>query len=99
MAINGAIADCNKKGGGVVLVPQGLWLTGPVVLKSNVNLHIDRAAIIQFTDDKNQYPIVAGNWEGHPAARCQSPISATDAENIAITGGGIVDGNGDAGAG
>jgi len=95
-AINAAIVDCNKKGGGVVVVPQGLWLTGPVVLKSNVNLHIDRAAIIQFTDDKSQYPIVAGNWEGHPAARCQSPISATDAENIAITGGGIVDGNGDA---
>ncbi|MBS1606692.1 MAG: glycoside hydrolase family 28 protein [Bacteroidetes bacterium] len=94
-AINAAIVDCNKKGGGVVLVPPGLWLTGPVVLLSNVNLHIDRAAVVQLTDDKDQYPIVAGNWEGHPAARCQSPVSATDAENIAITGGGIVDGNGD----
>jgi len=96
VAINAAIVDCNKKGGGVVLVPPGLWLTGPVVLLSNVNLHIDRAAMIQFTDDKSQYPIVAGNWEGHPAARCQSPVSAVDAENVAITGGGVVDGNGDA---
>jgi len=94
-AINTAIEACSKKGGGVVLVPAGLWATGPIVLRSGVNLHIDRAAILQFTADKDQYPIVAGNWEGHPAARCQSPITATDAENIAITGGGIVDGNGD----
>jgi polygalacturonase len=95
-AINEAIADCSRKGGGVVLVPQGLWLTGPLVMGSNVNLHLDRAAILQFTADFDQYPIIAGNWEGHPAARCQSPVSGTDLENIAITGSGIIDGNGDA---
>src|SRR6185503_10979533 len=61
-----------------------------------VNLHIDRAAILQFTADFSQYPLVEGNWEGHPAARCQSPMSASDVENIAITGGGIIDANGDA---
>jgi len=94
-AINAAIDACSSKGGGVVNVPAGLWLTGPVVMKSNVNLHIDRAAILQFTADKDQYPVIAGNWEGHPAARCQSPISGTDLVNIAITGGGIIDGNGD----
>ena len=94
-SINAAIDACSKKGGGVVLIPQGLWLTGPIVLQSNVNLHVDRAAIVQFTSDKDQYPIVAGNWEGHPAARCQSPISGADLENIAVTGGGIIDGNGD----
>jgi len=94
-AINAAIDACSKKGGGVVLVPQGYWLTGPIVLQSNVNLHIDRAATLQFTADKDQYPIVAGNWEGHPAARCQSPISGTNLENIAVTGTGIIDGNGD----
>ncbi|HLZ89859.1 MAG TPA: glycoside hydrolase family 28 protein, partial [Puia sp.] len=94
-AINAAIADCSSKGGGVVLIPAGLWLTGPITLRSNVNLHVHRAAILQFTDDKDQYPIVAGNWEGHPAARCQSPISGADLQNIAITGGGIIDGNGD----
>jgi len=94
-AINETISACARQGGGVVLVPKGLWLTGPIVLKSNVNLHIDRAAIVQFTSDKDQYPIIAGNWEGHPAARCQSPISGTGLINIAITGGGIIDGNGD----
>jgi polygalacturonase len=95
VAINKAIEACNKNGGGVVLVPGGLWLTGPVVLKSNVNLHIVREAVLQFTADFNQYLLVEGNWEGLPSYRNQSPISATNATNIAITGTGIVDGNGD----
>jgi len=93
--INDAINACARQGGGVVLVPKGLWITGPIVLRSNVNFHVDRAAILQFTNDKDQYPVVTGNWEGHPAARCQSPISGNDLVNIAITGGGIIDGNGD----
>lgn len=95
-SINKAIAYCSAKGGGVVLVPQGLWLTGPVVLKSNVDLHISRAALLQFTGDKDQYPLVKGNFEGHEAVRNQSPISATDAVNIGITGEGIIDGHGEA---
>jgi len=78
----------------VVLIPQGLWLTGPIVLKSNVDLHVDRAALVLFTDDKSQYALVKGNYEGHPAVRNESPISGTDLENIAITGGGVFDGNG-----
>jgi len=94
--INKAIAECSAKGGGVVLVPQGLWLTGPIVLKSNVDLHIERAALLQFTDDKSQYPLIEGNYEGHAAIRNQSPISGTELENIAITGEGIIDGHGEA---
>ena len=95
LAINKAIDDCSRKGGGVVVVPRGLWLTGPLTLRSHVNLYIDRAAIIQFTADHDQYPIAVGNWEGHPAARCQSPLSGHDLEDVAITGTGIIDGNGD----
>ncbi len=93
-SINAAIAACSAKGGGVVLIPQGLWLSGPIVLKSNVNLHIDRAGMVLFTDDKSQYALVEGNYEGHPAARNESPISGTNLTNIAITGEGIFDGNG-----
>ena len=93
-SINAAITACNAKGGGVVYIPQGLWLTGPIVLKSNVNLHVDRAALVQFTDDKSQYALVEGNYEGHKAVRNESPISGTDLVNIAITGDGIFDGNG-----
>jgi polygalacturonase len=95
-SINAAIDACSKKGGGVVVIPAGQWLTGPVVLKSNVNLHLKRNALLQFTDDFSQYPLTEGNWEGLPAVRNQSPLSAVGAENIAITGFGIIDGNGDA---
>ncbi|MDQ6756768.1 MAG: glycoside hydrolase family 28 protein, partial [Bacteroidota bacterium] len=95
-SINAAISDCNKKGGGVVVVPPGFWLTGPVEIKSNVNLHLQKNAVLQFTKDFDQYPLVEGNWEGVPQMRNQSPLSANNAENIAVTGFGIVDGNGDA---
>jgi polygalacturonase len=93
-AINDAITACSNKGGGVVLIPTGLWLTGPIIFKSNVNLSVSRAALLQFTDDKSQYPLVKGNFEGKPAMRNQSPISGENLENIAITGTGIIDGNG-----
>ena len=95
-AINAAIDACNKKGGGVVVVPAGLWLTGPLVLKSNVNLHLKKGALLQFTKDFNQYQLVEGNWEGIPQMRNQSPVSATNATNIAITGFGVIDGGGEA---
>ncbi len=95
-AIQKAIDECHAKGGGTVAVPAGLWLTGPIVLKSNVNLNLATGATLLFTADKSRYPLVKGNWEGYPQMRNQSPISAEGATNIAITGNGIIDGNGDA---
>lgn len=95
-SINKTIEAVSQKGGGVVLIPSGLWLTGPIELKSNVNLHLKRDAILQFTDDFDQYKLVQGNWEGQPAWRNQSPISGINLQNIAITGAGIIDGNGGA---
>lgn len=95
-SINNAIDACSKKGGGVVMVPTGIWLTGPIVLKSNVNLHLQKNAMLQFTKDLSQYQLVEGNWEGLPQMRNQSPLSASGATNIAITGFGIIDGSGEA---
>lgn len=95
VSINKAITACSAKGGGVVLVPGGMWLTGPVEMKSNVNLHIDRDAILLFTTDFDQYPLVEGTYEGRRSARNQSPIWGNNLQNIAITGRGVVDGNGD----
>ncbi len=95
-SIQAAIDACSQKGGGTVQVPSGLWLTGPIVLKSGVNLNLAAGATLLFTSDKSQYALVKANWEGFPQMRNQSPISAENARNIAITGKGIIDGNGDA---
>jgi polygalacturonase len=95
-AIQAAIDACSKKGGGVALIPGGLWVTGPLILKNNVNLHLAKNALLQFTRDFNQYPLVKSNWEGLPQMRNQSPLSADNQQNIAITGFGIIDGGGDA---
>jgi len=95
-AINDAIIACNKKGGGVVVVPKGLWITGPIEIKSNVNLHLQKNSILQFTRDFDQYPLVASNWEGLSQMRNQSPLWAKNQTNIAVTGFGIIDGAGDA---
>lgn len=94
-SINNAIEACNKNGGGVVLLEEGVWLTGPVYLKSNVNLHLKKGAMLLFTPDKSQYKLIEGSWEGKPAVVNEAPISGYNLENIAITGAGIIDGNGD----
>ena len=90
-----AIEAVSQNGGGTVVVPAGLWLTGPVVLKSHINLHLEENALIVFTADHTQYPIIKTSFEGLETRRCQSPLSANGAENIAITGKGVIDGNGD----
>ena len=51
-----AIAAVSKKGGGKVIIPAGIWLTGPIILKSNIELHAEAGAIIKFTTDKSLYP-------------------------------------------
>ena len=95
-AINQAIELCNAAGGGTVVIPKGLWLTGPIVMKSNVNLHISKNALLQFSKNYDDYPVVLTTWEGQDSYRCQAPLGGFDLENIAITGEGVIDGGGDA---
>ena len=76
-------------------VPAGVWLTGPVMMQNNVNLSVSKGAILLFSNDFDQYALVKGNYEGKPSMRNQSPISASNLLNIAITGKGMIDGNGD----
>lgn len=87
-----AIDACAQAGGGHVIVPAGLWLTGPIVLKGNVDLHADRGALIQFTADHAAYPMMPRDDRGLYAASC---LSANGQTNIALTGDGIYDGAGD----
>ena len=96
VAFRNAIEALSKKGGGRLNVPAGVWFTGPIVLKSNINLHLDKGALILFSPDFNLYPLVDGSFEGLETKRCQSPISARNAENVAITGEGSINGSGEA---
>lgn len=89
-----AIDAASKQGGGTVIVPQGLWLTGPIVFKSNINLYLEKGALITFSSDPKLYPMLDASFEGVDTKRLQSPISGTNLENIAITGDGVIDGNG-----
>lgn len=94
-AINNAITHVNEQGGGTVVIPAGLWYTGVIELKSNVRLHTEYGAMILFTSDLNAYKIIDTSFEGLDTRRCQSPIYARNAHNIAITGYGTFDGSGE----
>ncbi|NDV67102.1 glycoside hydrolase family 28 protein [Bacteroides sp. 224] len=89
-----AIASLEEKGGGKLIVPTGVWLTGPIFLKSNINLHLEKGALILFSPDVDLYPLVETIFEGLDTRRCQSPISGRNLVNVAITGEGAIDGNG-----
>ena len=95
-AFSDAVNNVSEKGGGKVIVPRGLWLTGPIQLKSNINLHLEDGALIRFSRDFDEYPLVDTSFEGLNTVRCMSPIYAKNVENIAITGKGTIDGSGDA---
>ena len=62
-------------GEGTVVIPAGLWLTGPIVLQSNVNLYTKKNALVVFSSDYDLYPIIGTSFEGRNEKRCQSPIS------------------------
>lgn len=90
-AIARAIAACNRAGGGRVVIPAGEWLTGPIHLKSNVNLHLSENAILRFTDNPQDYlPAVMTSWEGMECYNYSPLVYALDCENIAITGTGTL---------
>ena len=91
-----AMEALSKQGGGSLIVPSGIWYTGPIVFKSNIRLHLEKGALILFTPDKNAYPLIETSFEGLETRRCQSPISGRKLENIAITGEGTINGSGEA---
>jgi len=89
-----AIESLEQRGGGRLIVPDGIWFTGPIGLKSHTELHLCDNAVIVFSADQDLYPIIATNFEGLDTQRCLSPLHAEGVTDIAITGKGIIDGNG-----
>lgn len=93
-AFSKAIEACAEAGGGKVIVAAGLWLTGPIRMKSNINLVVERGALVQMTKDHSQYPVIKASSKSSNYV-VASPIYGYGLENIAITGGGIIDGGGE----
>lgn len=94
-AICAAIDSCSAVGGGVVLVPAGNWLTGPITLKSNVNLHVAKDAALLFSTNYEDYAeTVVTRWEGLDCQNLHPLIFADSTVNVAITGQGVIDGQG-----
>jgi len=91
-----AISSLAEKGGGKLVIPPGIWLTGPIRLQSNVELHLEEGALVQFTPDFKQYPEVTFEVKGEKETRLMSPLYGENLQNIAITGRGLFDGSGDA---
>ncbi len=90
-AIQGAIDACAAKGGGTVRLTAGTYLSAPIMLKSNITLQLDKGATLLGSPDHEDYP--AKTEFRLPAA---TPlVSATNAENVAITGEGTIDGQGE----
>jgi polygalacturonase len=95
-AFRAAIAACHDAGGGRVIVPAGRFLTGPIVLRSNVNLHLSEGAVVAFTTDASAYlPVVFTRYEGVEFMNYSPFVYALDQQNIAITGAGTLDGQAD----
>jgi polygalacturonase len=90
-AIQSAIDACAAKGGGIIRLTAGTYLSAPIVLKSNITLQLDKGATLLGSPDHADYP---------PKTEFRLPatqglVSATDAENVAITGEGTIDGQGE----
>jgi len=92
-AFRAAIAACSRAGGGRVVVPPGEYLTGPIHLKSRVNLHLQKGALVRFVTDPARYlPPVLTRWEGVELMGYSPLIYAFEQESIAVTGEGTLDG-------
>src|SRR3954452_12116137 len=93
--IRAAIKACSKAGGGRVIVPPGVFVTGAVHLESNVNLHISQDATLKFSRDRKDYPIVFTRFESTECMNFSPFIYAWEKQNIAVTGPGTLDGQAD----
>lgn len=93
--IEQAISKASEKGGGTIYFPAGEYLTGPIVLKSNITLHLDAGALVKFSTNFDHYlPFVQSRWEGTVMMNFSPLIYAHGQENIAISGRGKLDGQG-----
>jgi polygalacturonase len=95
-AFTNAIEQADKNNGGKIIVPAGTYLTGPIHLKSNVNLHLEKGAVIAFNDNFADWPAIKSRWEGVECYGYSPCIYGENLSNVSITGAGVIDGRGQA---
>ncbi len=95
-ALNAAIERCESAGGGRVVVPQSTYCSGPIQLRSGVELHLEAGAVVQFSRDFDQFPLCVTFYEGQKTVQCRSPLWGENLRDVAITGSGTFDGQGQA---
>jgi polygalacturonase len=92
-AFEDSIHECCEKGGGTVSVPPGAWLTGPIRLRSGIRLHVEAGAEIRFDSNPSLYPQVRTRSDG-PEMETSPFLYAANCQNVAITGAGVINGQG-----
>lgn len=93
-SIDAAVEAAKEAGGGTVLIPAGEFFTGPIRLYSNITLHLTPGAVLKFSTNQDDYPVVNSRWEGVSREVYMSCIYGEDIENVTISGSGKLDGNG-----
>ena len=92
-AFANAIKHLRKQGGGHLIVPEGIWLTGPIQLRSNIDLHLNAGAVVRFSSNRELY-VQPSDTLRDGSKKCYALLRASKCENIAITGQGTLDGQG-----
>ena len=92
--IQSAIDQLASKGGGTLVIPRGVFLSGAIFLKPGVNLHLDEGAVLKGSTDRKDYPKMKTRIEGHFEEWLPALVNADKADHLRITGSGTLDGNG-----
>jgi exo-poly-alpha-galacturonosidase len=94
-AVQAAIDKCATSGGGVVVVPKGIFLSGAIFLKQGVNLGVEKDGVLKGTANIDDYPMINTRWEGVEEAWTSAFVNAEGMTDLEISGEGTIDGSGD----
>lgn len=94
-SIQNAIDECSKKGGGVVVVPEGVFISGAIFLKKGVSLTVEMDGVLKGSTNQDDYPQIQTRWEGEERLWTAAFINAIGVNDIELYGEGTIDGSGD----
>jgi exo-poly-alpha-galacturonosidase len=95
-SIQSAIDECSAKGGGTVIVPKGIFISGAIFLKKDVNLRVDKGGILKGSINQEDYQQIQTRWDGEERLWTSAFVNAINVDHISISGEGTIDGSGDA---